>query len=1581
MGSKFKKILSVALSATIAFSSFVGLSPQKVSAATEDTPLFEVSDLPTGLTFDKFRSTTGVSDDLNYTYSISGKNVMYFDVEAGTSEIIYTSTTDITNLFYSEVLNKVYFSQVVTGTTYKQLAQIDLSTKEYSIADNRANYTYISTPDVSTDGKYLGYGVNVYAQYTSDNGQVVIVNTETDEIKSLTNFSANGYIYRFGIGQNALNSSKYDSSKQQVVRFIPGTSKVYYAVHNYSFGFFVYDLDTDENKIIMTPSSSTGQDRVHMYMGTGVTTITSSSGSVSYLHTIKEDGSVSQINNTQAVYGLTSDGKWSLVTQKDTNSNQASYFLAEVGTNNKHVIMRDTTVASGGISLSKDGSKIRAVVAGKLWTYDITRYTSKEFGDVQNVSDLTVDLYQELAYVKFKGGKYAEKYDIYVNGEKFLTTPSWLSYIPLPLVGDTEIKVVSVDSNGNKSSGVTTNVTTAIGKTFSFANKTVLEGTRVVFGGRTWQVAGDNLIVSADVESGTIAQTAIASKISSTILPSFSESDQSLMQSRSWIIKAHEDGSVVSATSAKMYFLSSQEVQDLSFRVARFADVGTTSANVWLTNPKAKSSTDYMYSSASGLMSANNSTTSNMYMKVAASMKPNLLTIGSGHYGDEMVIIGEGTEETVNAPTNLQVTTTSTTLDASWNSVSGATGYTVKVNDSVVYNGLNLFYKGTNLTPETSYKVSVTATNGTTTSSATEKTVTTEKAEVKLAKPANVKVETTHNSAVITWDAVEGADAYWVMFNNDQVYNDSDTTVTVNDLGSDRPYTVYIRAIKNTDTGIVESEQTSIQIVTKKDPEWTPGQPVLVTNEPGNVKISWTASKDSLLYKVYRNDTEIGSVTGLEYSDKTAKAGESYIYTVRSFNGSTHSDPSPILLVTVGEDTTTPVILDKPTNVIATPKATSIIVSWDAVPGATGYKIKQGQGIIYQGPITTFTQSDLPNGATYNYEVFAINGSVESEGVTVSATTLVPQLSYPANFRVTELKYNKVTLDWDAVDGADEYEISRDGMTIGVPMYPGWSEDSNSIMPGATVTYKVAALKNGVKGKEAIKVVTIPTEPVEGEAPQGDLTLKATRVYHDRVGLSWTTVTGATYYSVYQDTDNKVWTGDLNTITDYNVGPEETHTYHVVAGNEWGTLESNVIVIVNPSAPQSIVITPSQPMEGTITFNYKVVEGAVMYTERNPQTKAVPLGDGTYQVTYYNSATGETRDLGIQTPVNGMLTFSESGVDPNKNYHYEITAVVMNAQGVEEVVAKEEVSVTTPSDGSGITVPGTIVDPTDPGNNNGGGSTDPGNNGGGSTDPGNNNGGGSTGGGSTGGGSTGGGSTGGSTGGSSDGGSTGSTSNGGNETTTDKPKDEVTGTVVDPSDESGVKDPTTVPSDESAGVDFSDVSENHFAFEAIQYLSSKGIVKGYNDGKFYTDRTITRAEFAIMINRALGYSTDEYKHSFVDFKEDAWYAGELASALNKGITKGFTDGTYRPDAYIPREQASVMINNVLETNGIFVSESLSFKDLDSIIAWAVDSVSSNVGAGIISGYTDNTFKPKQLITRAEAAVLIFKLLNVINSEV
>ncbi|OAX46268.1 S-layer homology domain-containing protein [Paenibacillus sp. AD87] len=177
-----------------------------------------------------------------------------------------------------------------------------------------------------------------------------------------------------------------------------------------------------------------------------------------------------------------------------------------------------------------------------------------------------------------------------------------------------------------------------------------------------------------------------------------------------------------------------------------------------------------------------------------------------------------------------------------------------------------------------------------------------------------------------------------------------------------------------------------------------------------------------------------------------------------------------------------------------------------------------------------------------------------------------------------------------------------------------------------------------------------------------------------------------------------------------------------------------------------------------------------------------------------------------------------------------------------------------------------------------------------------------------------------------------------------------------------------------ASVTFRDI-EKSYAKEAIIYLAQKGIVKGYSNGSFGGSEKVTRAEFAIFLKRAFGYnSIVPFQKEFTDVFSSAWYYSEIAPVLEQGIIKGFNDGTLRPNAYVTREQASSMIENVMKKQGYVLSSFTWYEDNQMISNWARNSINLVAQEAIMKGYPDGKFMPKEHLTRQEAAMIIYNLL-------
>ena len=170
--------------------------------------------------------------------------------------------------------------------------------------------------------------------------------------------------------------------------------------------------------------------------------------------------------------------------------------------------------------------------------------------------------------------------------------------------------------------------------------------------------------------------------------------------------------------------------------------------------------------------------------------------------------------------------------------------------------------------------------------------------------------------------------------------------------------------------------------------------------------------------------------------------------------------------------------------------------------------------------------------------------------------------------------------------------------------------------------------------------------------------------------------------------------------------------------------------------------------------------------------------------------------------------------------------------------------------------------------------------------------------------------------------------------------------------------------------------------DRIEYLAEKGIIKGVGDGKFEPERTVSRAEFAAMVNRAMGYGYKEGVNKFSDVSPDKWYYGDVLAAAETGVINGFPDSTFKPEESITHEQAVKILVSIYETKySVDPSGDMAtyFDDYYEISEWARGYVSKGTMLSIAKGYGNEIlrFKPQGYTTRLEAGDMIYSLLNAI----
>ncbi|UQZ84180.1 Endo-1,4-beta-xylanase A precursor [Paenibacillus konkukensis] len=176
-------------------------------------------------------------------------------------------------------------------------------------------------------------------------------------------------------------------------------------------------------------------------------------------------------------------------------------------------------------------------------------------------------------------------------------------------------------------------------------------------------------------------------------------------------------------------------------------------------------------------------------------------------------------------------------------------------------------------------------------------------------------------------------------------------------------------------------------------------------------------------------------------------------------------------------------------------------------------------------------------------------------------------------------------------------------------------------------------------------------------------------------------------------------------------------------------------------------------------------------------------------------------------------------------------------------------------------------------------------------------------------------------------------------------------------------------------VKFGDLS-GHWARETVQILASKLIVQGRSEGSFDPDGTVTRAEWAALLVRALGLGDAREKAPFTDV-DGQWFAAAVNTAYQAKLIDGYEDGSFRPDRTVTREELAVMMTRAMAYIGMKPAgqEKSAFADEPLIADWAKASVEQAARAGIIEGDQQRMFHPGQSATRAEAAAMLYRLLK------
>ena len=630
------------------------------------------------------------------------------------------------------------------------------------------------------------------------------------------------------------------------------------------------------------------------------------------------------------------------------------------------------------------------------------------------------------------------------------------------------------------------------------------------------------------------------------------------------------------------------------------------------------------------------------------------------------------------APANLTANPGSEQVTLSWDIVADVDGYRVYRADTAngnltsigqINDNNTIMYTDADLTNGTPYRYTVRTFNSVGESpDSNEISVIPTASTGRPATPTNLRATASGAANVfqveLIWNEVPGATEYRI-YRTDildaphiRVRTDSDITVsryTDTGLTADTTYSYIVVAVNNVGQSQESLPATATTPALPAAPENLTAAVSILSLNVFQIRLSWDAvmGTGDVSYEIYRTTAgepltrlAVGStVDGTAHVDldPNLRAGTTYRYIIRAVDRVGTSADSAAATETI------PALPAAPANLSATVSGDANVfqveLTWNAVPGATGYRIYRAEGISGGTPtriannITarTYTDSGLTNGTTYRYTVRAVNNV--GEGTASDEVSVTTPPTAPANLTATGGNA-RVSLSWDEAAGAAEYRVYRattadgtftriaSGVTIMDP-----NHTDTGLTGGTTYWYLVRAVNSNGESTDSnivnITVPTVPTAPMNLSAIPADT----------QVTLSWNAVGNAAEYRIYSVDTNNVRTRIANTTMITGTGYIDTgltngtpYRYTVRAFNNAGESPDGAVVTATPVEATTVPAAPSLSADAglrEVRLSWNPVPGATEYRIYRAATSTGALERIASGVTIEGISYTDTTDTGL----------------------------------------------------------------------------------------------------------------------------------------------------------------------------------------------------------------------------------------------------------------------------------------------------------------------------------------------------------------
>lgn len=617
------------------------------------------------------------------------------------------------------------------------------------------------------------------------------------------------------------------------------------------------------------------------------------------------------------------------------------------------------------------------------------------------------------------------------------------------------------------------------------------------------------------------------------------------------------------------------------------------------------------------------------------------------------------------------------TITLTWAKVVSATGYVVYVNgveNTIINDGntISLDISGLNLGE--SYSFRLLALNGNLRSDLS----TTVSATPVPSYVGNFKVsDVNFNRLSLSWDSVEGADHY------DIYQGTSSTTVTTKISSvSETSFTTiaplnfntiyYYKVIPVTINGIAGSVSTIINAKTaiKNPVDFNVSSPNATTAD-----LSWSAVEGAAGYELsYSKGTSttytvLRSVTTLMTNHTALTTNTVYNYKVRAYrmSGTTKIYSAYCDVKSILTPPSSPVIK------AISKSFDTITLTWSKVPNATSYVVYVNgveHSVINDGNTVSYDVSGLNLGENYSFSLVSKNGELSS--IPSSIVKAIPIPSSVSNFKVYDIDFNRISLSWDGVDGADHYDIYQGTSSTTVTTKLGSVTETRftTITPlnyNTTYYYKVIPITSTGLAGNVSPVVNAKT------AIKTPINLSLSTPNSSTVDLNWSLVDGAAGYEVSYSIGSSTTYSILKSATTVNtnhtgLSVNTVYNYRVRAYRMSGTTKifsgySEIKSIATP--PTAPVIKAISKSINTITVSWSKVANATGYVLYVNGSEYTTIYDGnTVSIDVSGLNLGESYSFSLKTKNGELLSPSSPEVTatpiPSSVSNFKVSAIDYN---------------------------------------------------------------------------------------------------------------------------------------------------------------------------------------------------------------------------------------------------------------------------------------------------------------------------------